>query len=147
VDPNTKVGRSYNVDLSLQRELPGGVIVEAAYLGRFSRRLPQALNLASAPYMMLDSASNQSFAQAYDLIANQLRAGAAASAIASQPFFENQFPGLAKLKGTASATACSSTSRAIAARSVSPRSRTISRRSSSCAPTSVSRTTMAGLFR
>jgi hypothetical protein len=105
VDPQTKVGRSYNVDLSLQRELPGGIIVEAAYLGRFSRRLPQAVNLASAPYMMVDQASGQTFAQAYDAIAGALRAGQSAANIPAQPFFEDQFAGLAKLQGTASATA------------------------------------------
>jgi hypothetical protein len=104
VDPNTKVGRSYNADLSVQRELPGGFVLEAAYLGRFSRRLPQAVNLAQAPYMMVDSASGQTFAQAYDTIANALRSGTAAGSIAAQPFFENQFPGLAKLQGAASAT-------------------------------------------
>ena len=42
---NTKVGRSYNFDFSLQRELPGGIILEAAYVGRMSRDLPQAVNL------------------------------------------------------------------------------------------------------
>jgi hypothetical protein len=102
VDPQTKVGRSYNTDLSLQRELPGSIVVEAAFLGRFSRRLPQAVNLTSAPYMMVDSASGQTFAQAYDAIAGALRAGQAAPV---EPWFENQFPGLAKLQGTASATA------------------------------------------
>jgi hypothetical protein len=105
VDPNTHVGRSYNADLSVQRELPGGLLLEAAYLGRFSRRLPQAVNLASAPYMMVDPASGQSFAQAYDAVANALRAGTPAGSIAPQSFFENQFPGLAKLQGTANATA------------------------------------------
>jgi len=102
VDPNTKVGRSFNADLSLQRELPGNMVVEAAYLGRFSRRLPQAVNLTSAPYMMVDPASGQSFAQAFDAIANALRAGQAAP---TEPWFENQLPGIAKLQGTASATA------------------------------------------
>ena len=48
-----KVGRSYNVDLSLQRELPGNMILEAAYLGRFSRRLPQAV--AKSPFMKNES--------------------------------------------------------------------------------------------
>ena len=57
VDPNTKTGRSYNLDFSLQRELPGGIIVEAAYIGRLSRDLPQAINLNSAPYMFVDTAS------------------------------------------------------------------------------------------
>src|SRR5262249_42943123 len=94
-----------NVDVSVQRELPGGFIVEGAYLGRFSRRLPQAVNLTSAAYMMKDSASGQTFAQAYDTIANALRAGAATASIPSQPFFENQFPGLAAAQGAASATA------------------------------------------
>jgi hypothetical protein len=102
VDPNTKTGRSYNFDLSFQRELPGGIIMEMAYLGRFARDLPQAINLNSAPYMFVDTGSGQSFAQAYDAIANALRAGQAAPV---EPWFENQFPGLAKAKGAASATA------------------------------------------
>jgi len=104
VDPKTKIGRSYNVDVSLQRDIHGFVI-EAAYLGRFSRRLPQAVNLTSAPYMMVDSASGQSFAQAFDAIAGSLRAGTAAGSVAAQPWFENQFPGLARLQNTANATA------------------------------------------
>jgi hypothetical protein len=102
VDPNTKTGRSYNLDFSIQRELPAGIIMEAAYVGRFSRDLPQAVNLNSAPYMFVDSSSGQSFAQAYDAVANALRAGQAAPV---EPWFENQFPGLAKAKGAASATA------------------------------------------
>ena len=102
VDPNTKVGRSYNVDFSIQRELPGNMILEAAYINRDSRRLPQAVNVNSAPYMFLDPASRQSFAQAYDLVANALRAGQSAPV---QPFFENQFPGLAAQKNAANATA------------------------------------------
>lgn len=102
VDPNAKTGRSYNFDLSIQRELPGNMIIEAAYIGRAARDLPQALNLNSAPYMFVDSASGQSFAQAYDAVANALRAGQSAPV---EPWFENQFPGLAKVQGTASATA------------------------------------------
>ena len=102
VDPHTKIGRSYNFDFSLQRELPGRIILEAAYIGRESRDLPQAINLNSAPYMFVDSTSKQSFAQAYDLIADALRAGQTAPV---EPFFENQFPGLAALKKAASATA------------------------------------------
>jgi hypothetical protein len=102
VDPNAKTGHSYNIDFSFQRELPGNIIVEAAYVGRFSRNLPQAINLNSAPYMFVDSASGQTFAQAYDAVANALRAGQAAPV---EPWFENQFPGLAASKGAKSATA------------------------------------------
>lgn len=92
VDPNTKIGRSHNIDLSIQRELPGNMILELAYVGRFSRHLPQAVNIAADPYMFVDKASGQSFAQAYDAVANALRNGQTPTA---QPFFENQFPGLA----------------------------------------------------
>jgi hypothetical protein len=102
VDPNTKVGRSYNFDFSVQRELPGGIIVEGAYIGRMSRNLPQAVNLNSAPYMFKDTASGQSFAQAYDAVSNALRAGQTAPV---EPWFENQFPGLATLQKATSATA------------------------------------------
>lgn len=102
VDPNTKVGRSYAIDLSIQRELPGGVLLEAAYVGRFARRLPQAVNLTAAPYMFVDPASKQSFAQAYDAIATALRSGGAANV---QPWFENQLPGLALAQKATSATA------------------------------------------
>jgi hypothetical protein len=109
VDPTTHVGRSYNVDLGIQRELPGKIRVEAAFIGRFSRHLPQAVDLNQVPYMMVDPTSSQSFAQAYDALANGLRSGSIVasnlSTIPAQPFFENQFPGLAKLEGTASATA------------------------------------------
>ncbi len=102
VDPNTKTGRSFNFDFSVQRELPGGIIVEGAFVSREARRLPQAVNLNSAPYMFVDPGSGQSFAQAYDADANALRAGQTAPI---EPWFENQFPGLAALQKTASATA------------------------------------------
>lgn len=96
VDPFTKIGRSYNVDLSIQRELPGNMILETDYVARTARHLPQAVNLTSSPYMFVDSASGQSFAQAYDTVANALRANLTPAA---QPWFENQLPGLAALKG------------------------------------------------
>jgi hypothetical protein len=102
VDPNTKTGRSYNFDFSIQRQIPGNMILEGAYIGRLARDLPQAVNVNSAPYMFKDPQSGQSFAQAYDLVADALRSGQSAPV---EPWFEDQFPGLATLKGTASATA------------------------------------------
>jgi hypothetical protein len=109
VDPNDKIGRSYNVDLGLQHELPGKIRLEAAFIGRYSRDLPQAVMLNQAPYMMVDPASNQSFAQAYDILADGLRNGTIVagnpSTIPTEPFFEDMFPGLAKLHGASSATA------------------------------------------
>lgn len=94
VDPFSKLGKSYNFDLSIQRELPGGWFVDAAYVGRFARNLPHAINLTQAPYMFKDVASGQTFAQAYDTIRGQLRGGATAAGISNQPFFENQLSGI-----------------------------------------------------
>ena len=103
VDPDTKMGRSYNVDLTIQREIPGNFVFEAAYVGRFARRLPCSINFTQSPYMFVDSASGQSFAQAFDAVANTLRAGGTP---ATQPWFENQLAGYTKLinySGTATA--------------------------------------------
>lgn len=101
VDPNNKVGRSFNIDLSVQREVKG-FLIDTAFVGRYARRLPEAVNFTQAPYMFKDAASGQTFAQAYDAAATALRAGGTA---ATQPWFENQFPGLAAARGTATATA------------------------------------------
>jgi hypothetical protein len=94
VDPFNKLGKSYNFDLSIQRELPGGWFVDVAYVGRFARNLPHAINLTQSPYMFTDAASKQSFAQAYDTIRGLLRGGATAGSIPDQPFFENQLKGI-----------------------------------------------------
>ena len=96
-DPQNRVARSYNFDLSVQREIPGNMIVEVAYLGRHATRLPQAVSLSNAPYMFLDKASGQSFAQAYDTVANALRNGLP---VTTQPWFENQLPGIATARGS-----------------------------------------------
>ena len=93
VDPSTHVGRTYNVDLGFQRELPGAMVLEASYAGRFARHLPQAVNLNQSPYFFVDSKSSQTFAQAFDAVATQLRAGVPAASVSTQPWFENQLAG------------------------------------------------------
>jgi hypothetical protein len=90
VDPSIKIGQNHILDVTLQRELPGNMILEAAYAGRFARGLPQGTNLLQAPYTQVDRASGQTFAQAFDAVARSLRAGGTAS---SQPWFENNVPG------------------------------------------------------
>ena len=94
VDPFSKLGKSYNIDLSIQREFPGGWIVDLAYVGRYARNLPHAINLTQAAYMFTDTASGQTFAQAYDTVRGMLRGGTSVANIPNQPFFENQFKGI-----------------------------------------------------
>ena len=93
VDPDFKVGRSYSIDFTIQRELPGNMLMEVGYVGRLARDLPNSVDFDSSPYMFTDPASKQTFAQAYDAIQKQLASGVAAGSVSAQPWFENQLPG------------------------------------------------------
>jgi len=85
IDPDMKVGRSQAINFTIQRELAGKYIIEIGYAGRYANNLPQNYELNAVPYMMKDSASGQTFAQAFDQVALALRNG---NAVVSQPFFE-----------------------------------------------------------
>lgn len=91
VDPDTHIGRSYSGTLTYQRELPGNMLLEVGWIGRWSSHLPEAVNFNAAPYFFVDPASGQSFAQAFDAVATQLRNN---QPVTPQPWFENQLPGL-----------------------------------------------------
>jgi hypothetical protein len=116
-DPNFKDGRAHMVDFTIQRSLPGQMILEVGYVGRFGRNLAGSINFNSAPYMFKDKASGQIFAQAYDAVATQLRAGTAPILVTNQPWFENQLPGLGIGCGPGgtniSSTACIATGNAV----------------------------------
>ncbi len=90
-DPDFKVGRSHEIDFTLQRELPGQNILEIGYVGRLGRDLPGSFNLNSSPYMFKDNASGQTFAQAFDAVATALRNN---QPVTTQPWFENQLPNI-----------------------------------------------------
>ncbi|MGH9471769.1 MAG: hypothetical protein ACRD1M_03415, partial [Terriglobales bacterium] len=93
LDPNGKVGRSVTADLMVQRQLGHNMIMELGWTGNFGRDLPEGINFNNAPYMFLDNASGQTFAQAYDAIETQLAAGTSGSKVAAQPWFEHLVPG------------------------------------------------------
>ena len=82
------------IDFTIQREIPGNMIAEVAYIGRLGRDLPRGVDLDASPYFFKDSASGQVFSEAYDAVALALRSGAAARTLPAQPWFENQLPGL-----------------------------------------------------
>jgi len=102
IDPTIKLPRIYTGDFTIQRNLGHGMFLEAAWNGRYGRRLISNVGLGASPYMFKDSASGQTFAQAYDAVSNQLRAG---QAVTAQPWFENQLPGYGAANGFASSTA------------------------------------------
>ena len=77
-DSKIKTGRTHSFNFSYQRELSTRMMMEAGWVMRLGRELPQAYVLSSVPYFHLDNGSQQTFAQAFDAIATQLRAGVAA---------------------------------------------------------------------
>lgn len=101
-DPKRKIGRNYVIDLTIQRELPANLVMEVGYIGRLGRDLPIGVDLDASPIFFADSASGQSFAQAYDNVACVLRGEAGQTfggftcpaSMQPQPWFENQLPGL-----------------------------------------------------
>lgn len=102
IDARRKVGRNHSMDFTIQRELPGRLMFEAGYVGRYSSGLYQGLDLNQVPFFMKDAGSNQTFAQAYDSVANAVRTGQTPTA---QPWFENMLKGSAFCPATTTCTA------------------------------------------
>jgi Carboxypeptidase regulatory-like domain len=100
-DPDFKVGRNHMVDFTIQREMRGNMLLEVGYIGRYARDLLNNVNFNSSPIMFKDKVSGQTFAQAYDATAAQVRAGITPfvngnpnPAFQVQQWFENLLPGL-----------------------------------------------------
>ena len=89
-DPIIGTGHAHQIDLTVQRQLSTTMIVEVGYVGTLARNMREVNDITSAPYFYKDKASGQSFASAYDNVANQLRAGILPSAVTPQPWFEDQ---------------------------------------------------------
>jgi hypothetical protein len=88
-DPKMIVGRTNNFDVDIQRSLPSNMLLEVGWIGHWASHLPTSVDLDNAPYMFVDTASKQNFAQAFDAVSAQVRAG---QTVTPQPFFENQLP-------------------------------------------------------
>src|SRR5262249_27316738 len=93
VDPTIRVGENHAIDVTWQRELPKNMLLEVGYVNRVATKLPQSMSFGQVPYIHVDPASGQTFAQAFNAVAAQLRAGTAATAVTPQPWFENNSPG------------------------------------------------------
>jgi hypothetical protein len=102
IDPYIKMPRIYSGDFTVQRDLGKGNVLEVGWNGRYGRRLFSNVQLSASPYFFKDNKSGQTFAQAFDTVSNQLRAG---QPVTVQPFFENQLPNAGASSGFASTTA------------------------------------------
>lgn len=102
VDPDIKDPRVYTSDFTIQRNLGHSIYLEAGWSGRYGRGLFANAQLNGEPYMFKDSASGQTFGQAFDAVAGALRAS---QAVPAEAWFENQLPGIGTKNGFASTTA------------------------------------------
>ena len=96
-DPNYKTPYEMHFSLGIQRELPGGWLVEANYVGKLGRRLT-ALGDPAQTLNFVDATSGQSLYNAYGAVQKQVQAKTPGSSITTQQWFENQMgPALAQL--------------------------------------------------
>jgi len=96
LDSNMKTPYSYDFDLSFSRELKGGFVFEAAYVGRLGRRLLQERDLAQ-PLNITDPASKTTYYQAASQLTKLAEQNGGAGVDLSQvqpiPYWQNIFPG------------------------------------------------------
>lgn len=93
IDPHRKIGYANTFDLTFQRELRGGMLLEIGYVGNYASRLYQGYGLQQVPYMY--TLGGQTFAKAFSNIAQAVLANPniARTAIPNQPFIETFLAG------------------------------------------------------
>jgi hypothetical protein len=90
LDDKLKTPYSYAFDLSFERQLPHGFVVETAYVGRIAHRLLQQEDLGQ-PRDIVDPASKMDYFTATRGLDNAVLAGADESAVAPIPYWENLY--------------------------------------------------------
>jgi hypothetical protein len=94
IDNSMKTPYSQVVDFSITREFPRQFVVELSYVGRFSRRLLQEVDMAE-PVNMKDPQSGMTYFQAATQLAKLANAGTPQSSVQPISFWEHLFPGAA----------------------------------------------------
>jgi hypothetical protein len=83
---------AYGLDLAISRELPKGLIVEAAYTGRLAHRLLQQLDLAM-PLDLVDPKGGGDYFAAATQMTKLADAGTPVASVPVIPYWEHMFPG------------------------------------------------------
>jgi len=100
IDNHLKTPYAYSMDFSLQRELPGGFVVEANYVGRLGRHLLEQLDLAE-PVDMVDLKGGGDYfhaGAALSKISDQ-NGGDPTASVAPIAYFEDMWPFMANADG------------------------------------------------
>lgn len=98
-DDRLKTPYSEMVDLSVTRELKGGLVFSAAYVGRYAHRLLQQRDLAM-PLDLKDPKSGVDYFAAATQFAKLANANTPVSQVPQIPYWEDLFPGATGINGT-----------------------------------------------
>ena len=104
LDSAIKAPYSMNVNVSVAREFSKGLFVQAAYVGRFSRRSLVQEDLALSTNLK-DPTSGMTYFEAAQQLAGYINKTAATASVPKIAFWENMFPGLATNRLTATQAA------------------------------------------
>jgi hypothetical protein len=105
LDDKLKTPYSELVDFSVSRELPGGFIFEATYVGRFAHRLLEQRDLAM-PLNLKDTKSNTDYFTAAKQFAQLFNSGTDVNSVPKIPYWENLFPSATGVDTSAIAGYC-----------------------------------------
>lgn len=82
---------NYTWNFSFQRDLPAGIVVETAYIGRSARNLLAGRDAVQPNLNFRDTRSGQTWLEAATILERLRAANAPISSIAPLPFFENLY--------------------------------------------------------
>jgi hypothetical protein len=102
-DDKSKTPYSYALNLSLQREVPGGFTVEASYVGRLGRRLLQTIDFAM-PLDLTDPHGGGDYFTAAAKLERLAYAGTPVSSVQNIPYWEDMFPDAANAGASGAGT-------------------------------------------
>lgn len=93
MDSSMRTPYAHAVDFSISRELSKDLVLDLAYVGRFSRRLPEQEDVAM-PLNLVDPKSKTDYFTAATQLAKMARSGVDVSQAQPIPYFENLFGAL-----------------------------------------------------
>ena len=94
IDDQLRTPYSQTINFSISRELPGNMVLEAAYVGRLARHVLVNYDMAM-PLNLVDPASKMDYFTAAQALAHLDAAGTSVNNVPKIAFWENIFPGYA----------------------------------------------------
>jgi hypothetical protein len=91
IDPHLKTPYSIQYNFGFERQIKGGFLLRASYVGRLGRRLLSQVD-AEQLIEFKDPVSGQLMSNAFANITTQLRQGVNPLAVTAQPWYENVLP-------------------------------------------------------